>query len=227
MDFVYICREGDNEELRYSIRSVCKNTKFSNIWVVGGKPDWYIGNHLQVSQTSNKHKNARNNLKKITGFKEISNDFILMNDDFFIMKPVEEIEYYHGGPLIHKVNTFERNEPRSPYTKLLGDTYDKLVTMGIDNPLDYALHVPMKMNRNNLSKVIKPGFSIRTLYGNIYNVGGTEIKDVKYHDKRIWANQIAKITEDNVFLSSSDSSFNKMKNKLQKEFPDASTYELS
>ena len=227
MDFVYICRDGENEELRYSIRSICKNTKFSNIWVVGGKPDWYSGNYLRVEQNHTKNRNARNNLKKITSSKDISDDFILMNDDFFIMKPVENIPYYHGGHLINKVNVFEKNEPKSPYTKLLGNTYDKLIRMGIKDPLDYALHVPMKMNKRNLVKVISPGFSIRTLYGNIYDVGGIEMKDVKYHDKRIWANQIVNITEDNIFLSSSDSSFNKMKNKLQKEFSDPSIYELS
>ena len=49
MDFVYICKEGVNEELKYSIRSVVESFPESNIWVVGGKPDWYTGNYIQVN----------------------------------------------------------------------------------------------------------------------------------------------------------------------------------
>ena len=62
MDLVYICGPGDNEELRYSIRSAVKNLKFDNLWVVGGKPKWYVGNYLEVIQNKSKYTNARNNL---------------------------------------------------------------------------------------------------------------------------------------------------------------------
>ena len=55
MHFVYICKDGENEELRYSIRSVLKNTKDAVIWVVGGKPNWYIGNYIKVIQDQNKY----------------------------------------------------------------------------------------------------------------------------------------------------------------------------
>ena len=46
MDIVYNCRPGkQNEELRYSIRSVMENLPHDNLWVVGGKPEWYTGNY--------------------------------------------------------------------------------------------------------------------------------------------------------------------------------------
>ena len=38
MNFIYICRVGENEELRYSIRSVLNSFPEANIWVIGGKP---------------------------------------------------------------------------------------------------------------------------------------------------------------------------------------------
>jgi hypothetical protein len=72
MDFVYICKDGINEELRYSIRSVVESFPDSNIWVVGGKPDWYVGNYIKVDQKLTKYKNALYNLKAITESEEIS-----------------------------------------------------------------------------------------------------------------------------------------------------------
>ena len=57
MDLVYICKPGDNEELRYSIRSAVKNLKFDNLYLVGGKPDWYDGKFIAVEPIPNKFKN--------------------------------------------------------------------------------------------------------------------------------------------------------------------------
>jgi len=48
MDFVYICKDGVNEELKYSIRSVVESFPETNIWVVGGKPDWYTGRDISI-----------------------------------------------------------------------------------------------------------------------------------------------------------------------------------
>ena len=39
-DIVYFAAGKKNEELRYSIRSVCKNFKtFRKLWIIGSKPD--------------------------------------------------------------------------------------------------------------------------------------------------------------------------------------------
>ena len=90
MDLVYICRSGDNEELRYSIRSMVANVPHDNLWVVGGKPSWYIGKHIPVKQSDDKYDNARNNLKAIVESSEISDRFILVNDDFYVTKPIKK-----------------------------------------------------------------------------------------------------------------------------------------
>lgn len=223
MNFVYLCRDGDNEELRYSIRSLYKNIKDPNICIVGGRPDWYIGNYIKINQNKTKHVNVRNNLNKIVSSKDIDDNFILMNDDFFIMKPMLSIPYLHGGPLINKVKKFKTNAKTSSYTKMISDTYDALIKKQIQNPLDYAIHVPMQMNKENLSKVIYPALSVRTMYGNLYNVGGTPIEDVKVHVDRPWAKSFD--YKNNVkFLSTNDQSFNKLyeevfKNKFMNKSP--------
>lgn len=216
MNFVYVCRGGDNEELRYSIRSLYQNIKNPNIWVIGGKPDWYIGDYIEINQNKTKHVNVRNNLNKLVSSIKTPEEFFLMNDDFFIMEPMLDIPPLHGGLLIDKVNRFKINAKTSSYTKMLSDTYNALIKKQILNPLDYAIHVPMKMNKQNLSNVIYPALSIRTMYGNIYSVGGEEIEDVKVHIDRPWSKSFN--YKDNVkFLSSNDKSFIELYNNIFKD----------
>lgn len=232
MDVVYICREGDNEELRYSIRSVIKNMPHDNIWVVGGKPNWYKGNYVEVRQYRSKLINARSNMEAIANSDEISDDFILMNDDFFIMQPIDSVEYYYSGPLMNKIEYFMNKHPSSTYTKLLKQSFKVLRRHGVGYPLDYSLHVPMVMNKQKLKRILQLNISWRLAYGNIYSVGGilvedpgSQTKDVKIYienDKLISvdSNPLSKN-----YLSTEDKAFQKMKSFFQARFPVPSPYE--
>ena len=78
MDFVYICKSGDNEELRYSIRSVINSFPEAKVWLVGGKPNWYSGDFIEVDQRHHKYANAINNLQATyVGFQFINKDNVL------------------------------------------------------------------------------------------------------------------------------------------------------
>jgi hypothetical protein len=182
MDVVYICRSGPNEELRYSIRSVEQNLPHRNIWVIGQKPEWYKGNFIEVDNANAKYSNARANLDTLVKTKQISDDFVLMNDDFFIIRKINKISYFYDGTLLERAEKNELLTTTGAYTKLLYNTYDKLVNLGIEFPLNYELHVPMIMNKHKLKEVLRCKTCLwRSLYGNIYNVGGTEKEDVKIY----------------------------------------------
>lgn len=227
MDIVYICRNGNNEELRYSIRSVIKNMPLGNIWVVGGKPDWYCGNYIEVPQSAGKYRNARNSLQAIVESKSISENFVLMNDDFFVIKPVSHVEYFHGGPLINKIDTYEDMTPRSSYTLMLKQTHERLVKLGIREPLDYDIHVPMPMTKTGLSKSIKGNTLWRSTYGNIFSVGGTEIADVKlYHGGPLKIKNKDYSNIDSPYLSTDDESFSiLLKDTISSMFPEPTELE--
>lgn len=219
MDFVYICKEGSNEELKYSIRSVIESFPNCNIWVVGGKPDWYIGNYIEVHQIHIKYKNAVENLKAICSSLEISDPFILMNDDFYIIKKINNIDIYHGGYLLDKINLYQKINGNSNYTRKLNATYKKLISIGIQNPLDYELHIPMAMEKEKLKEVLKENdrFLWRSMYGNIFNIGGIEMQDVKVYTKGPLVFKSYNMEIDNhTFLSSADSSFNIIWEKILK-----------
>jgi len=210
MDFVYICKDGDNEELRYSIRSVMASFPDAKVWVVGGKPSWYTGNFIFIQQRSAKYINAINNLKTICSSEDISEEFVLMNDDFYIIEKIKSIETFHGGLLLDKINLYKKITSQSGYIHKLEKTLNKITDLGLLNILDYELHVPMVMEKEKLKSVLRHGseFLWRSMYGNIFNVGGTEMKDVKvYSEGPLVAKSYDILNKEHKYLSSTDSSF--------------------
>jgi hypothetical protein len=227
MDVVYICRDGDNDELIYSLRSVVKNLAHTNIWVVGGRPTWYRGNYIEVVQKGTKYENGRANLRAIVDCGDISDEFVLMNDDFYVMSPVELVPYYHGGDLMDKIRLFEGFAARSKYLAMLWDTLHILARNGSPTTLDYALHVPMRMRRSELGPLLNYEASIRTLYGNLKRVGGEQITDVKVHTgPRNGPSQHDYMSSDFPFLSTHDRTFHTVRKQLLRyKFSDASPFE--
>ena len=228
MNFVYICKDGENEELRYSIRSVVKNTNNPKIWVVGGKPDWYIGNHISVLQNQHKYQNALNNLKAACASEEIPEDFILMNDDFYITNKINKIKLYNNGLLEDQINQYHNLGLRSTYLNRLGKTYAYLQKRNITNPISYELHVPMPMEKSKLITILEENYSTlwRSKYGNTFNIGGETVKDVKVH--RGGALIALSYNQDNEqipYLSSADSSFMFLLDFLTTNFSEKSIYE--
>jgi hypothetical protein len=219
VDFIYINRDGENEELRYSIRSVVDNVLDANIWVVGGKPDWYVGNFVPVENVGNKFKNITECYKAICNIAEVS-DFIAMNDDFFILEQMSDIPYLYDGLLIDKAELHGSLHGTTEYFRVLTQANKALISMGINQPLNYDIHTPIKMNKEKLAKIVDLSYAPRSLYGNIFNVGGREIQDVKVYRNT---------PEDKIFeyfISTEDNTFDVVYTKLLKDkFNTPSKYE--
>lgn len=228
MDLVYVCRSGENEELRYSIRSAVENISHDNIWVVGNKPDWYSGDFVDVPDQKTKFDNIINCTYAITDIGAISDDFVLMNDDFFFLKPVGKMPILHGGLLRDKIDKYISLGARR-YATLLSRTYNNLVRQGIKDPLDYDIHVPMPMNKIKLRQSIKKAYFPRSGYGNIHNIGGQQIIDVKTYAPKntLSSNSYDFLNGDMPFISTEDGSFDSVYNQILKDkFPTPSKYEI-
>ena len=228
IDLVYICGSGHNEELRYSIRSAVKNLKFNNLWVVGGKPNWYIGNYIEVAQNKSKYVNARNNLRAICSSPEISDSFILMNDDFYIMNKVDNVPYMHGGLLADKITKYKNLTGDTRYVLMLKRTLSNLSRRINKDVLDYELHVPMVMEKEKLLNVIELPDLWRSRYGNTFNVGGIEMDDVKVYSFGALTKKSYDINNLKYnYLSSNNDSFEMIKDKiLNINFADKTAYEV-
>lgn len=228
MDLVYICRNGDNEELRYSLRSVAKHLPKSRVWVIGYKPSWYKGNFIAVQDSDNKFANIRKALKVACNTAKISDDFIFMHDDIYIVDPVEEIKPMYVGTLKDRISKHAPERRHSTYYRLLADVTRHLISLGYKDPLNYEVHVPMPMNKQKLITIIDQRYLERSMYGNMFVTDAIEMPhDVKNYEglNRSFNTSYDYINGDLPFLSSHDISFIKMKSFLQEKFPKPSKYE--
>jgi hypothetical protein len=219
LDCVYIIRRGGSEELRYSIRSVEMNMPHRNIWVVGYRPDWYIGNFWMCRDTATKFKNLNNAMLAICDNPNITENFILMNDDFFVINKIDNVETFHGGSLKPKVEEYKELSP-GMYYRYLADTYLMLTRRGVSDPIDYELHMPMIFNKTILKEILLKdmgGFP-RSVYGNLAKIGGTKARDVKvYPEESELYSRSYTIDRSFPYVSTDDGSFEKVRQELLAE----------
>lgn len=212
MDILYPLKyEENNFELRYSLRSLV-NLPHDKIFMCGFKPSWVTSDvieiHVEQNPFESKYLRSIKNLIAAMDDDRISENFILMNDDFFILKPIdpELLPALHRGPLNDMINYFYRKHTSSAYTHGLIAVFNKLEEIGVSDPLSYELHVPMVINKTNFKKALAicleiEGFGKRTIYGNMFLKGGEEFADVKYTDPR------KAILDDMPFVSTDEGSF--------------------
>ena len=208
-DIVYILKNNlDDTELIYSVRSVCCNFEYNNIWFAGGIPKNIAADyHFPIEQIGrNKWLKVLYTIKLLCECDKLSDNFWLFNDDFFIMRPLTtSLPPLIDGTINNRIKILNTKYPTqmSRYAEQLYITEQILKKHNYDT-LNYALHVPMLINKTKALKTIKtfpetPMF--RSLYGNQHKIGGTIIKDVKISDP----NQ--KPTGKEYLLSTSDISF--------------------
>lgn len=205
-DVVYLVkRNGRNEELRYSLRSL-KNVPHGEVFIVGDLPNWVRNvTYIPASNTHTKYRNTLYNLMAACGDERISEDFIFMNDDIYIMKELSEVPVLHRGPIETVIRGY-KDIGSTRYVDLMVDTKALLEKLKLgNNMLSYELHVPIVLNRQKLMTVLKIALlhgvmNKRTLYGNYWNIGGKQIEDPKISGSR-------RPLGTEAFLSSSDLSF--------------------
>lgn len=230
-DIVYMVKPTeDNEELRYSLRSLA-NIPHGKVFLAGYTPSWVQGvdsisrDQFQLS----KYRNTTENLLAACHDERVSDDFILFNDDFFIVQPIPELPTLHRGFVYDVLEQYEA-KTRSDYAQGMRETFELLRELGYRNPLSYELHIPMLINKQKFIEVIakqrelRPDMKVvhkRTLYGNLTNMGGVKTKDVKVYDSH---QQIPA----GPFVSSSDASFKRFQAglRIRHKFPAPSEYEL-
>lgn len=226
-DIVYILRQGKNEELRYSLRSIERNFPHGRVWFYCGKPqgiqpDKFVG---IAQQGSTKWEKVRNTLIECCKNDNITEDFWLFNDDFFIMQKVEHPKNYYDGTLEERIAKIEGAifGQRSEYSLRLRHLLDTLRAAGIEEPLNYAHHTPMLINRKMMLETLEqypnePMF--RALYGNLHHIGGEDMPDVKFH-------QLRQPWPIGIYASTSDESWRteKIGEIIRSTFPNKSRFE--
>jgi hypothetical protein len=207
-DIVYFVKDtAMNEELRYSLRTVCENFPFRKIWFYGGRPSYLQPDewiHI-VQDKANKWTNTTSMIRKICENPDITDRWWLFNDDFFIMQRTDGIEAPCSESIYEHIVSIEDRHNQRPtnYTKQLRAMAKELRKRGLP-ATNFALHVPMLIDKKKALATLDefpncPMF--RSLYGNYNCIEGTQMKDCKI------AGLDRHPDKDAVFISTDDKAF--------------------
>jgi len=162
---------GTAQELRYALRSVEKNfPEVGDLWLVGDasihlKGFRHIPNPLN-QKSSYPMGNSVNAIRLACAHPEVPDNFLLFNDDFFLMQPYTPRTEYRCTLEEHIALFPNKN---SAWTQTLANTYNYLKDRGVEEPLSFALHTPLPVNKHvmayELERASGRGVSARSVYG--------------------------------------------------------------
>lgn len=239
IDIVYLVinnSDNDSQELRYSLRSL-KNIPHRKVYIVGEKPEWVRNvEFIPVLQDRPRIDNVMTSMTTAVSHEVISEDFILMNDDFFFMKQIDFLPALNFGLMKEAIARYEHRYPEgSYYISSMKRTHKSLVERGIAHPLSYELHIPMMFNKYKAMTMLRDEqwpYHIRSYYGNIYATGGQSVADVEVfleqrHNSPLYQQDPEKYLDEQLLLSATGGSFGRglVGSFIRSRFSEASMYE--
>ncbi|WP_237310034.1 hypothetical protein [Streptomyces sp. AMCC400023] len=187
LDIVVPVREEPaNESLRYALRSWAAHLPHRRVWTVGHRHRWLTDEvgHIPTVQSGGKFANTDLGVRAACAHPEVSDPFLLADDDMFTMRPLPG-----GMPVLHRglvVDVERHYEARGSgvYLRGMRETRALLAGLGHTAPLSYELHVPLAVGKATMLNALWRGRHLdvlhkRTLYGVIAGIGGEQVEDVK------------------------------------------------
>lgn len=232
LDIIYLLKDSAyNDELKYSLRSVEQNFPHRKVFFYGGKPTGLVPDEQVIlrQRETTKYDRVRTMLQKVCEDDRITKDFVLFNDDFFVMKPVKLLSPYYYETLEWLCDQIDsKRKTPSPYTERLKDTammLKRFIALE-QSPLNFELHIPMIFNREQLSTVLRWTNlnGVRSIYGNIFYTPPDNLPS-SHPDVKIIGTNLVPANMD--FLSTTENSFgNGAVGRLIREtFPNKSRFE--
>lgn len=153
-DFVWVFWSGgsQNDELRWSMRSVAKNYQGSSrLIVVGDCPKWWTGPHIPVErvpdQPHRKYRDSLNKLKTAVESPQVAQTFVWMMDDIYFQRSVtfEDLALErHQGALVRTGRSEYRRVKAETARLLAQNSLQSAQTspQNLPNAWDWATHLP-------------------------------------------------------------------------------------
>lgn len=227
LDVVYPVRPGDsNAELQYSLRALEANFPHATVWIVGYKPAWVTNvEYLPGNDQSSPRANLYWNILNACRLPDLSDDIVLMNDDFHLTAPVQEIPVVYRGLLRDHIGLPRVQRGAAWWRESLQTTLTCLQAHGIAEPLSYELHTPFVVKKQLMAETLELFQHVtpdnppqwRSLYGNLHQIGGEPHADGKaYRPGPVSV----------PFHSTDDASWRYFAPHFRKTFPDRCRYEV-
>lgn len=234
MDVVYLNTKTiwKNNEIKYSLRSLEKMvSNYNNVYVIGYKPEFLSDNVIHVPYPDKFTNKATNIMMKVLTASEIpemSDNFMLLNDDYFFLSEIDgpTYPYYWKCDLAHTIE-IQRNE----YQQHVIPTYKVLLDKKLPTK-NFDLHKPIIYNKHLFQEVINQynwdipwGYILRSIYCNTLGIEGVHKLDNKINHSHI-PDSWARITKGLDCFSVGDQSEDQyLLSFLNKLFPEPSRYE--
>lgn len=199
---VYSYKRSRTRELELSLESL-RNLKEwdGRVFIVGDNPSFEGNyNHLPIKYKWGKQSGIKSN-DEICAYltaSDILDEFIIMADDIFVLKPYELV-YQNRGMLENHIEARHRGDS---YGRLLKNT-DEFLKENEMTSLSYEMHIPFLVDSEQVKDAaeiikLKKPMLIRSIIGNWYSLVSQEAEDPKNKP----------ITDETIIYSSQDSTFN-------------------
>ncbi len=190
-DILYVLGTGSrwgNREIRYSLRSLCQHgLGFGRVFVIGHDPGFLkdVSTVPLADPTRNKEYNITWMILWACQNTDISDDFVMFNDDHFLTAPAELSAYplYYKGTLAEGIAKAGSRQ----YGRSLEATRNRLLALGKPTT-SFECHMPIPYNRTMFrglselweeSRKLKAGYLARSIYADYYCLPGTFSRDCK------------------------------------------------
>lgn len=196
VDAVYPLGKGsklNNEEIRFSLRSLFMHgDNIGKVYIIGEAPKIFEWGerliHIPYEDAPRRpYRNVWGKLRAIAGDERISERFIFLNDDFYLLRAFDASNvpnFTQGVDLANRkvgtqtLETILMADITRPYDRVLKNTLNALRRLSLPTRI-YATHQPVNFERSKIPAVcdtfaqelrLPYGLSFRCCYGNYYRL---------------------------------------------------------
>lgn len=214
-------------ELRYALRSIEKHLQgYDEVILIGDCPEWCKCNCIfKIDIPGRKEFNIYRKLLFACELSEVTENFLMWNDDHFLLKPlhVNDIKYWHNGSLENQLGGSARNRTSIQNTiTMLRNIYGEKKEL-----LNFDIHVPIIYNKHHFKErfgSLQTELCIKSYYANTCVSYYEYTKDCKINGEisKEWINELIR---DRLFFSTGTSISQPTVDLLEEMFPEKSKWE--
>lgn len=203
----------DNGDLRFCLRSIEKHlSNVGNVYIIGNRlPSWIKGIRQVIvgdkSGAEYHEWNIYNKIRVVCSIEEISNDFLFMNDDHYLLNDFNAKEF----PFFYDKQIKDYLTPRDSSYQFTKRNTCEIISkeskfFDVHSPIIYNKESFAKLSRFNWTR--EYGYLIKSTYCAVNKIEGTQCEDLKITPVVSW-DYLDKMIPGKQFFSTSDNCWDK------------------